>query len=78
MLFFRRHAKVIAMTCTHAALVRQQMVDIRLRYDSLIMEEAAQALEVETFVPMVLQKTESGGTIHVYDLTFEIMYVICY
>lgn len=49
------------MTCTHAALVRQQMVDMRLRYDTLIMEEAAQVLEVETFVPMVLQKTEVGG-----------------
>lgn len=28
---------------------------------SLIMEEAAQVLEVETLIPMLLQKTESGG-----------------
>lgn len=54
------------MTCTHAALVRQQMVQMRLRFDSLIMEEAAQILEVETFIPMVLQKSDAGGMKYKY------------
>lgn len=49
------------MTCTHAALARRQLVAMRFTYDTLIMEEAAQILEVETFVPMVLQQADSSG-----------------
>lgn len=29
-----------------------------VRYDNLLMEEAAQILEIETFIPMLLQNTE--------------------
>jgi intron-binding protein aquarius len=39
------HAKIIAMTCTHAALIRQQLIDLSFQYDSLVMEESAQILE---------------------------------
>ncbi|CAG8442045.1 1306_t:CDS:10 [Diversispora eburnea] len=45
-----KEAKIIAMTCTHAAL----------KYDNVVMEEAAQILEVETFIPLLLQETEDG------------------
>ena len=31
-----------------------------LQYDNVVMEEAAQILEVETFIPMMLQKPEDG------------------
>ena len=54
-----KHAKVIAMTCT----MRNQTLRFyssRFEYDSLIMEESAQILEIETFIPMALQKAESG------------------
>jgi intron-binding protein aquarius len=51
-----RHAKVIAMTCTHAAMQRGALLELGFQYDNLVMEEAAQVLEVETFVPMVLQR----------------------
>ena len=51
-------ARVIAMTCTHAALARQTLVDLDFKYDSLIMEESAQILEVETFIPMLLQRAD--------------------
>ena len=31
-----------------------------LQYDNVVMEEAAQILEVETFIPLMLQNTEDG------------------
>jgi len=51
-----KHAKVIAMTCTHAAIRRGEFVNLHMQYDNLIMEEAAQILEIETFIPMLLQE----------------------
>lgn len=76
-----KQAKIIAMTCTHAALKRGDMVElgfkyhdsfvifvylffihfrslICIRYDNLLMEESAQILEIETFIPMLLQNTD--------------------
>jgi intron-binding protein aquarius len=55
-----KEAKIIAMTCTHAALKRKDLVDLAFNYDSVIMEESAQILEVETFIPMMLQKPQDG------------------
>lgn len=75
-----KEAKIIAMTCTHAALKvnmktwsslylciskhlfckRRELVNLRFRYDNVIMEEAAQILEVETFIPLLLQEPEEG------------------
>lgn len=54
------HARIIAMTCTHAALTRKNLVKLAFKYDNLIMEESAQILEVETFIPMLLQQSERG------------------
>lgn len=39
------------MTCTHAAIRRGALVKQHFQYDNLIMEEAAQILEIETFIP---------------------------
>ncbi|PFH34370.1 hypothetical protein BESB_075220 [Besnoitia besnoiti] len=55
-----KHARMIAMTCTHAAMTRENLVGLRFQYDSLIIEESAQILEVETFIPMLLQQLERG------------------
>ncbi|KAL5463485.1 hypothetical protein EMCRGX_G032381 [Ephydatia muelleri] len=57
-----KEAKIIALTCTHAALKRKDMVDLMFRYDSVLMEEAAQILEVETFIPLMLQNPQDGST----------------
>jgi len=54
------HARIIAMTCTHAALTRSNLVKLAFKYDNLIMEESAQILEVETFIPMLLQQSDHG------------------
>ncbi|XP_065882435.1 RNA helicase aquarius-like [Dysidea avara] len=55
-----KEAKIIAMTCTHAALRRKDFVELSFKYDNVVMEEAAQILEVETFIPLMLQNTEDG------------------
>ncbi|KAK4337394.1 hypothetical protein RND71_043341 [Anisodus tanguticus] len=48
------------MTCTHAALKRRQLVELGFQYDNILMEEAAQILEIETFIPLLLQNPEHG------------------
>ncbi|CAS00769.1 Protein CBG27386 [Caenorhabditis briggsae] len=55
-----KEAKIIAMTCTHAALRRNELVKLGFKYDNIVMEEAAQILEVETFIPLLLQNPEDG------------------
>ena len=55
-----KEAKIIAMTCTHAALKRKDLVKMGFKYDNIIMEEAAQILEIETFIPLLLQTPQDG------------------
>lgn len=55
-----KEAKVIAMTCTHAALKRRELVDLGFKYDNILMEESAQILEIETFIPLLLQTPQDG------------------
>ncbi|KAK9820367.1 hypothetical protein WJX72_009525 [[Myrmecia] bisecta] len=55
-----KQAKIVAMTCTHAALKRHEFLSLGFKYDNLLMEESAQILEIETFIPMLLQKQEDG------------------
>lgn len=58
-----KQARIIAMTCTHAALIRRKLVELGFKYDNMVMEESAQILEVETFIPMMLQV---GHCIYIY------------
>lgn len=37
-----KQAKVVAMTCTHAALKRREFLNLGLKYDNIVMEEAGQ------------------------------------
>jgi len=54
-----KQARIVAMTCTHAAIARQQLIDIGFEYDNVVMEEAGQMLDIETFIPLLLQRGES-------------------
>ncbi|XP_071117060.1 RNA helicase aquarius-like [Haliotis cracherodii] len=56
-----KEAKIIAMTCTHAALKRRDLVSVGFKFDNILMEEAAQILEIETFIPLLLQNPEDGN-----------------
>ncbi|UYV62253.1 AQR [Cordylochernes scorpioides] len=55
-----KEAKIIAMTCTHAALKRKELVELGFEYDNILMEESAQILEIETFIPLLLQNPQDG------------------
>ncbi|XP_074641983.1 RNA helicase aquarius-like [Tubulanus polymorphus] len=55
-----KEAKIIAMTCTHAALKRYDLVELGFKYDNILMEESAQILEIETFIPLLLQNPEDN------------------
>ncbi|XP_017104861.2 RNA helicase aquarius [Drosophila bipectinata] len=55
-----KEAKIIAMTCTHAALKRKELANLGFRYDNILMEESAQILEIETFIPLLLQNPLDG------------------
>ncbi|OWK62012.1 RNA helicase aquarius isoform X2 [Lonchura striata] len=55
-----KEAKIIAMTCTHAALKRRDLVELGFKYDNILMEESAQILEIETFIPLLLQNPQDG------------------
>ncbi|XP_065323209.1 RNA helicase aquarius-like [Gordionus sp. m RMFG-2023] len=55
-----RSARIIAMTCTHAALRRADLVKAGFKYDTLIIEEAGQILEIEGFIPLLLQNTKDN------------------
>ncbi|CAK0785152.1 hypothetical protein CVIRNUC_008358 [Coccomyxa viridis] len=57
-----KQAKIVAMTCTHAALKRREFLELGFKFDNLLMEESAQILEIETFIPMLLQNTDDGVT----------------
>lgn len=50
-----KQARVIAMTCTHAALKREELIRLGFTYDSVVVEESAQILEIESFIPLLLQ-----------------------
>ena len=53
-------ARIVAMTCTHAAIMRSNLVELGFRYDNVLIEEAGQMLDIETFIPLLLQ----SGDVH--------------
>ena len=56
-----KEARIIAMTTTHAAMRRQAIADLGFHYDNIVMEEAAQITEIETFIPLALQNPKDGN-----------------
>jgi intron-binding protein aquarius len=53
-----KEARIIAMTSTHASMRRAEIARLGFHYDSLIMEEAAQITEIESFVPCAMQNPD--------------------
>lgn len=49
-------ARIIAMTCTYAAIARQRFLDSNFKFDTIVFEEAGQMLELESFIPFLLQE----------------------
>ena len=72
-----KEAKIIAMTCTHAALKRRDLVEAGFEYDNILMEESAQILEIETFIPLLLQVSMLINVIEFYTKNLsESIYII--
>ncbi|EEH20512.2 hypothetical protein PABG_02743 [Paracoccidioides brasiliensis Pb03] len=55
-----KEARIIAMTSTHAAMRRQEIASLGFHYDNVVMEEAAQVTEIESFILCALQNTKNG------------------
>lgn len=55
-----KEARIIAMTSTHAAMRRQEIASLGFHYDNVVMEEAAQITEIESFIPAALQDMKKG------------------
>ena len=55
-----KQAKVVAMTCTHAAIKYSEFIRLGFKYDNLVMEESAQIQDIQAFIPMLLQKNDNG------------------
>lgn len=53
-----KEARIIAMTSTHAAMRRSEIAELGFHYDTLIMEEAAQVTEIESFIPCAMQNPD--------------------
>lgn len=60
-LYLIQHARIIAMTCTHAALNQRKLVDLGLTFGSLVMEEAGQVSEVDSLIPLLLASASSSA-----------------
>jgi intron-binding protein aquarius len=52
-------SKVIAMTSTHAALKRKDLIEHGFEFDNIIVEEAGQLLEIDAFIPLTLHSEKS-------------------
>lgn len=57
-----KQARVVAMTCTHAAIARSHLIELGFEYDNIVVEEAGQMLEIESFIPMLLQRGHADGS----------------
>ncbi|CAI5735374.1 unnamed protein product [Hyaloperonospora brassicae] len=60
-MYLIHHARIVAMTCTHAALNYSKIADLGLRFGSLVMEEAAQVSELDSIVPLLLTCSNKAG-----------------
>ena len=56
-----KEARIVAMTTTHAALARTRMINLGFRFDTLIMEEAAQVTEIESFLPLACNAPDANA-----------------
>jgi intron-binding protein aquarius len=57
-----KQARIVAMTCTHAAIARGHLLELGFENDNIVMEEAGQMLEIESFIPLLLQRGDTSTT----------------
>lgn len=58
-----KQARIVAMTCTHAAIARSHLIELGFEYDNIVMEESGQMLEIESFIPCLLQSGKADKSV---------------
>lgn len=58
-----KQAHIVAMTCTHAAIARSNLIELGFEYDNIVMEESGQMMEIESFIPFLLQRGKSDDSV---------------
>jgi intron-binding protein aquarius len=53
-------ARIIALTTTYAAIQHRDILALNFHYDNIVFEEAALLTEIESFIPLTLQKERNG------------------
>lgn len=53
-------ARIIALTTTYAAIQQRDILALNFHYDNIVFEEAALLTEIESFIPLTLQKERNG------------------
>ena len=56
-----KQTRIVAMTCTHAAIARSHLVELGFEYDNVVFEEAGQMVEIEGFIPLLLQRGDADS-----------------
>lgn len=56
-------ARIIGMTTTHAAIAKPRLQALGFAFDTLVMEEAGQVSDIETIIPMLLNKPYREGDV---------------
>lgn len=73
-----KQAKVVAMTCTHAALKRREFLNLGLKYDNIVMEEAGQVSRCNQRMRLSILLSWGSASVQLYctrDVTNPISHV---
>lgn len=68
-LYLIQHARIVAMTCKQAALSERKLTSLGLVFGSLVLEEADQASEVESLLPLLLAGSKNRGAANLKRVT---------
>lgn len=58
-MYLMHHARIVFMTCSYAAVNYSRLSDLGLTIGSIILEEASQASEIDTLIPVMLACSRS-------------------
>lgn len=59
-MYLVHHARILVMTCTHAAVHHRRLADLGITIGSVVMEEAAQVSEIDSLIPILLACARSS------------------
>lgn len=60
-MFLMDQARVITMTCADVAMNRDKLIHLGLHFSTLIMEDASEALEIDTLLPLLMASSATNS-----------------